>query len=66
MVGSVFVILLVKLFGGFQDVSILDGVLKTPQLILNMKGGISALVELIIIGISFMIIHKNQKYESKK
>ena len=60
MVGSVFVIAFIKLFGGFKDVSILDGIIKTPQLILNMKGGISALVVLIIIGISFIIIHKNK------
>ena len=60
MAESVFVIAFIKLFGGFKDVSILDGIIKTPQLILNMKGGISALVVLIIIGISFIIIHKNK------
>lgn len=66
MFGIVFVILLGKLFGGFQDVSILDGILKTPLFILNMKGGISTEVVLIIIGISFLIIHKKQKFKNKK
>lgn len=61
MFGSIFVTAFIKLFGGFNDVSIIDIIIKTPQLILTMQGGILSLVVLIIIGISFIAIHKKQK-----
>lgn len=66
MFGGIFVTAFIKLFGGFNDVSILDIIIKTPQLILTMQGGILSLVVLIIIGISFIIIHKKLHENSNK
>lgn len=66
MVVSVGFIMFLKILGGFESVNVLDGIMATPLIMFNMDGGIYSLVILTIIGISFMIIHKKQKFKIKK
>ena len=63
---SVGFMMFLKMLGGFESVNVLDGIKSTPLIMFNMDGGIYSLVILTIIGISFMIIHKKQKFKIKK
>lgn len=63
---GVSIVLFLKIFGAFEGVSFLDVISKMLQSIFNVKGGILCEVILIIIGISFILIHKNQKFKNHK
>lgn len=65
MFSNVFIISFLKLFLGFKDISIIDGITMVPSMIFYMKGGLLLEVILNIIAISFVIIYIKQKNVNK-